>query len=470
MDIGQSDSINIYIEQVEPPKMEISSPEPIAINVEGGGVRGEKGDKGDKGDTGNTGPQGDKGDTGATGATGPIGPQGPQGEQGPIGPAGPAGAGSGDVIGPSSATSGNLATFDGTTGKYIKDSGTKISDYYTASEVDTELASKSDKTDTVTDITVSDVKPGASGTAIEINKTKNGTTTTYNIPFCEKIDDVHYSGIMTGTQGNKLDAIEEQATKNDTDAQLRDRTTHTGEQAISTVTGLQGALDGKQPNIEVGAYSVPYRNASSSGLVNSSLQPISSSAMADTLAQRNSSGQLVINAPTASDHAVNRGYLKALATKDKATASDIDWTTMPHPIATSTPDGKWTLLFRTTSISISAWGMAVFSVIDTSVNGPYNMKFATYRINWAKSYDYLGFNKIAGDDLDSGKIIAIVDDDNHLFVWGRATISWRALVLADITVITVHGGGIVPISFPNTIQSSEPTGAYKIYIPNMPST
>jgi hypothetical protein len=35
------------------------------------------------------------------------------------------------------------------------------------------------------------------------------------------------------------------ATANATDAALRDRTTHTGEQAISTVTGLQAALDAK---------------------------------------------------------------------------------------------------------------------------------------------------------------------------------------------------------------------------------
>ncbi len=43
----------------------------------------------------------------------------------------------------------------------------------------------------------------------------------------------------------KLDGIATGATANATDADLRDRTTHTGTQAISTVTGLQTALDGK---------------------------------------------------------------------------------------------------------------------------------------------------------------------------------------------------------------------------------
>lgn len=43
----------------------------------------------------------------------------------------------------------------------------------------------------------------------------------------------------------KLLAIAKGATLNDTDANLRDRTTHTGAQAISTVTGLQTDLDAK---------------------------------------------------------------------------------------------------------------------------------------------------------------------------------------------------------------------------------
>ncbi len=53
------------------------------------------------------------------------------------------------------------------------------------------------------------------------------------------------AGFMTGADKTKLDGVATGATANSTDAQLRDRTTHTGTQAISTVTGLQAALDGK---------------------------------------------------------------------------------------------------------------------------------------------------------------------------------------------------------------------------------
>lgn len=51
----------------------------------------------------------------------------------------------------------------------------------------------------------------------------------------------------TTADKNKLAGIASGATANATNAELRDRATHTGAQAISTVTGLQTALDGKQP-------------------------------------------------------------------------------------------------------------------------------------------------------------------------------------------------------------------------------
>lgn len=50
---------------------------------------------------------------------------------------------------------------------------------------------------------------------------------------------------FTDTEKTKLSSIATGATANATDAQLRDRATHTGTQAIATVTGLQSALDSK---------------------------------------------------------------------------------------------------------------------------------------------------------------------------------------------------------------------------------
>lgn len=53
------------------------------------------------------------------------------------------------------------------------------------------------------------------------------------------------AGSMSAADKTKLDGVATGATANATDAALRDRSTHTGTQAISTVTGLQTAIDAK---------------------------------------------------------------------------------------------------------------------------------------------------------------------------------------------------------------------------------
>ncbi|CAB5079528.1 hypothetical protein UFOVP143_5 [uncultured Caudovirales phage] len=69
------------------------------------------------------GPMGPQGNTGPQGPTGPLGPTGPTGAMGPTGPNGP---GTGDVIGPAGAVADNLASYNLTTGKLIKDSGVPV--------------------------------------------------------------------------------------------------------------------------------------------------------------------------------------------------------------------------------------------------------------------------------------------------------------------------------------------------------
>lgn len=135
------------------------------------GNTGAQGIQGVKGDPGLTGPAGaastvpgPTGPQGATGTTGATGPQGPKGDTGSTGPAGPAGSGAGDVLGPAGAVNNDIAVYDATTGKLLKDGGATI-------------------------------------------------------------------------------------------AQVRDRTTHTGAQPTSTITGLDTALAGKAPTVHIHAES-----------------------------------------------------------------------------------------------------------------------------------------------------------------------------------------------------------------------
>lgn len=67
-----------------------------------------------------------------------------------------------------------------------------------------------------------------------------------------ELNDVTSAGsgqIITNSERTKLAGVATEATKNQTDSYLLDRTNHTGTQAISTVNGLQTALDSKQDTI-----------------------------------------------------------------------------------------------------------------------------------------------------------------------------------------------------------------------------
>ncbi len=61
------------------------------------------------------------------------------------------------------------------------------------------------------------------------------------------------AGFLSAADKTKLDGIASGATANSSDAQLRDRATHTGAQAISTVSGLQAALDAKASTASLAA-------------------------------------------------------------------------------------------------------------------------------------------------------------------------------------------------------------------------
>ena len=50
------------------------------------------------------------------------------------------------------------------------------------------------------------------------------------------------AGLATAAQVAKIEGVAANATANASDVALRDRTTHTGEQAISTISGLSSLL------------------------------------------------------------------------------------------------------------------------------------------------------------------------------------------------------------------------------------
>ncbi|WP_241473777.1 glycosyl hydrolase family 28-related protein [Mycolicibacterium neoaurum] len=99
------------------------------------------------------------------------------------------------------------------------------------------------------DANVSDASATGKG-VVQLTGDLAGTATAPTVPaLANKVDKVVGKGLSsedyTAGEKTKLGSIAAGATQNASDAALRDRTTHTGTQPISTVSGLQTALDSK---------------------------------------------------------------------------------------------------------------------------------------------------------------------------------------------------------------------------------
>ncbi|MGT2453794.1 carbohydrate-binding protein [Cupriavidus basilensis] len=206
--------------------------------------KGDKGDQGDKGDTGDTGPANEINiGTVTTGAAGsdasatitgaapnqilslviPRGDNGEVGEQGDAGPAGvtPRGAW---AAGTAYQVS-DLVTHNGSTYRRTVAGTTPTNPGADPANWEIFAARGIDGTGAVS--SVNGIAPDGAGN-VEIPAATGGA-----------------AGLMPAADKGKLNGIAAGATANATDAQLRDRATHTGTQAIATVVGLQAALDGK---------------------------------------------------------------------------------------------------------------------------------------------------------------------------------------------------------------------------------
>lgn len=109
-----------------------------------------------------------------------------------------------------------------------------------ASTVTTALAGKVSTSDS----RLSDAREWSADT-ISQAEAEDGSSTTRRAFTAARVFQAVAAWWAGSAAKTKLDGIEAGATANATNAQLRDRSTHTGTQEISTVSGLQTALDGK---------------------------------------------------------------------------------------------------------------------------------------------------------------------------------------------------------------------------------
>jgi hypothetical protein len=238
------------------------------------GIQGIQGIQGPKGDTGNTGLQGIQGPTGDTGLQGIQGPKGDTGLQGIQGPKGDTGSqGVQGLAGLHGWTPQFAAVTDGArrvqqvvdwfggtgskpaTGEYVGATGL-VATAALAVDIRGPAGAGTGSVNPSGTIAADDLAAfaDASGQVIKALKAADlPVSTATQTALDGKVDKSAGKQLSTedytSAEKTKLSGIATGATANATNAELRDRTTHTGEQEISTVTGLQTALDGKQPTL-----------------------------------------------------------------------------------------------------------------------------------------------------------------------------------------------------------------------------
>ena len=183
----------------------------------------------------------------------------------------------GDVVGPGSAVTARLATFNGTTGKLIQDSGSVVADFATAAQgglADSALQSADIDTLAELNAIVGDA------TLIDTGDSRLSdarTPTAHATSHTDGSDDIQNAtaaqkGLATAAQITKLDGIETGATADQSAAEIL--------AALLTVDGSGSLLDA---DLLDGNSSAAFATAAQGALADSALQ----SADIDTLAELN---------------------------------------------------------------------------------------------------------------------------------------------------------------------------------------
>ena len=165
------------------------------------------------------------------------------------------GGGTGDVTGPASATAGRFASFNGTTGKLLQDSGFGSASFATAAQgtlagtalqpaaigttvqgYSAVLAATTASFTTAKDTKLSGIATGATANNTDAFLLARANHT--GTQSADTLTDGTTNKAFLATERTKLAGIATGATANNTDAYLLARANHTGTQAASTVTGL----------------------------------------------------------------------------------------------------------------------------------------------------------------------------------------------------------------------------------------
>jgi hypothetical protein len=175
--------------------------------------------------------------------------------------------------------------------------------------------------------------------------------------------------ILSAAERLKLAGIATAATANATDAQLRDRSTHTGTQSVATITGLGTAAT---LNTGTGAGNIPVLDGS--GLLNTAILP--AIAVTDVFEVGSQAAMLALTAQKG-DMAIRTDLNKTFALATNSPGTLADWKELRTPTDTVLAVAGLTGTVTATALK-SALAIAVADITDASANGRSLLSAANY--------------------------------------------------------------------------------------------
>lgn len=271
---------------------------------------------------------------------------------------------------------------------------------------------------------------------------------------------------FTLAEKTKLSGIESGATANATNAQLRDRATHTGSQAISTVTGLQSALDNKADLINgvIPTSQIPVSVATDTFVVNTQAAMLALSANRGDIAVRTDvkknfilqaepattlSNWVELESPADAVTSVNGQTGLVVLSKGDVGLSNVDNTSdVNKPVSTA----QQTALNGKANTS-HTHVIADVTGLQASLDGkaPISNRFSALIIETDFYNTGTPFAQgLVGSAVSSGTIVAIASEPNHpgvVALRDSTTANGGYRIMTDVSAFRIAGGERFVASF-----------------------
>jgi hypothetical protein len=294
----------------------------------------------------------------------------------------------------------------------------------------------------------------------QANATTSGTVKTTTAEVNPQVYTVSIADNLLNAKVDKTTTINGQAlsgnitiatgTVNSTDAQLRDRATHTGVQAIATVTGLQTALDGKQATGDFATNTTVTNglnskiNTSEKGVINGVAtlgangkipnSQIPALAISETFLVGSQAEMLALSLADQGDIAIRSDVSKAFILRQTPSSTLGNWSELLTPASTVT-----SVAGKVGAVVLNSGDVGLGNVPNTDFTSAVNLNTAKVGMTTAQSNAIVAntakvSNATHTGDATGSTALTLATVNSNVGSFGNST---------TVPTVTVNGKGLV---------------------------